>query len=192
MRFLFFSSVAFGISMHYSSHNSILLVIHMIPSFLKVECFDIRLSFPWFCSEFAVVTCFVFAAPSTTRYLPEDYVERVKCVHESGGYGSKGYVIMLLFVMHIIKILMKPCFFLSYGYDWKREEAEKNLLRTHTTAVSTRMLYMLAQQVILLLLRFRYFLAHYLSVWWFFYHVRFLFTPYHCVYKVQMLPFDFA
>ncbi|URD93080.1 phenylalanyl-tRNA synthetase alpha [Musa troglodytarum] len=66
---------------------------------------------------------FFLKAPSTTRYLPEDYVERVKCVHESGGYGSKGY-----------------------GYDWKREEAEKNLLRTHTTAVSTRMLYMLAQQ----------------------------------------------
>ena len=37
-----------------------------------------------------------------------------------------------------------------YGYDWKREEADKNLLRTHTTAVSTRMLYMLAQQVLIL------------------------------------------
>lgn len=32
-----------------------------------------------------------------------------------------------------------------YGYDWKRDEAEKNLLRTHTTAVSSRMLYKLAQ-----------------------------------------------
>ncbi|KAI3967255.1 hypothetical protein MKW92_008510, partial [Papaver armeniacum] len=50
--------------------------------------------------------------------LPEDYVEKVKSIHESGGYGSKGY-----------------------GYDWKREEANKNVLRTHTTAVSARMLY---------------------------------------------------
>ena len=32
-----------------------------------------------------------------------------------------------------------------YAYDWKREEANKNLLRTHTTAVSSRMLYQLAQ-----------------------------------------------
>lgn len=31
-------------------------------------------------------------------------------------------------------------------YDWKLEEAQKNLLRTHTTAVSARMLYKLANQ----------------------------------------------
>jgi phenylalanyl-tRNA synthetase alpha chain len=37
-------------------------------------------------------------------------------VHQSGGYGSMGY-----------------------GYSWKHVEAEKNLLRTHTTAVSSRM-----------------------------------------------------
>ncbi|GMI74514.1 hypothetical protein like AT4G39280 [Hibiscus trionum] len=66
---------------------------------------------------------FFLEAPSTTRELPEDYVELVKHVHESGGYGSRGYM-----------------------YDWKREEANKNLLRTHTTAVSTRMLYALAKQ----------------------------------------------
>uniref|UniRef100_A0A803KVV7 phenylalanine--tRNA ligase n=1 Tax=Chenopodium quinoa TaxID=63459 RepID=A0A803KVV7_CHEQI len=66
---------------------------------------------------------FFLKEPSTTQWLPEDYVERVKCVHESGGYGSRGY-----------------------GYDWKREEANKNLLRTHTTAVSSRMLYKLAQK----------------------------------------------
>ncbi|XP_022747034.1 phenylalanine--tRNA ligase alpha subunit, cytoplasmic isoform X2 [Durio zibethinus] len=66
---------------------------------------------------------FFLEAPSTTRQLPEDYVELVKRVHESGGYGSRGYM-----------------------YDWKREEANKNLLRTHTTAVSTRMLYALAKQ----------------------------------------------
>merc|ERR1711957_915093 len=32
------------------------------------------------------------------------------------------------------------------GYKWKIEEAEKNLLRTHTTAVTSRMLYKLANQ----------------------------------------------
>ncbi|KAJ3600335.1 hypothetical protein NHX12_031320 [Muraenolepis orangiensis] len=40
-------------------------------------------------------------------------------------------------------------FFLSdpaYKYNWKIEEAQKNILRTHTTAVSARMLYKLAQQ----------------------------------------------
>ena len=31
-----------------------------------------------------------------------------------------------------------------YGGAWREAEAEKNLLRTHTTAVSTRMLYVLA------------------------------------------------
>ncbi|XP_044508982.1 phenylalanine--tRNA ligase alpha subunit, cytoplasmic-like isoform X2 [Mangifera indica] len=66
---------------------------------------------------------FFLQEPSTTRELPEDYVERVKRVHEVGGYGSRGY-----------------------GYDWKREEANKNLLRTHTTAVSSRMLKALAEK----------------------------------------------
>ncbi|XP_023638899.1 phenylalanine--tRNA ligase alpha subunit, cytoplasmic [Capsella rubella] len=66
---------------------------------------------------------FFLKAPCTTRTLPEDYVEKVKRVHESGGYGSRGY-----------------------SCDWKREEANKNLLRTHTTAVSSRMLYALAQK----------------------------------------------
>ncbi|KAJ0464476.1 putative phenylalanine--tRNA ligase [Helianthus annuus] len=66
---------------------------------------------------------FFLKEPSTTKTLPEDYVERVKQIHESGGHGSRGY-----------------------GYDWKREEANKNLLRTHTTAVSSRMLYALAKK----------------------------------------------
>ena len=39
-----------------------------------------------------------------------------------------------------------------YQYEWKIEEAKKNILRTHTTAVSARMLYKLAQQVIVTLL----------------------------------------
>ncbi|KAK7341483.1 hypothetical protein VNO80_24413 [Phaseolus coccineus] len=66
---------------------------------------------------------FFLETPSTTKELPEDYVARVKQVHESGGYESRGY-----------------------AYDWKREEANKNLLRTHTTAVSSRMLYQLAKK----------------------------------------------
>ena len=32
-----------------------------------------------------------------------------------------------------------------YGYEWNREEAMKNILRTHTTAVSTKELYKAAQ-----------------------------------------------
>lgn len=51
-------------------------------------------------------------------------MQRVKRTHEKGGYGSKGY-----------------------RYDWELSEAAKNLLRTHTTAVSARMLYKLAQEV---------------------------------------------
>ena len=60
------------------------------------------------------------ATPIST--VPADYMERVRQTHQQGGYGSLGY-----------------------GYDWKIAEAEKNLLRTHTTAVSSRMLYRLAQ-----------------------------------------------
>lgn len=33
---------------------------------------------------------------------------------------------------------------LRYRYNWKEEEARKNILRTHTTAVSARMLYEVA------------------------------------------------
>ena len=54
---------------------------------------------------------------------PADYLERVKNIHSHGGFDSKGY-----------------------GYDWSKEEAMKNVLRTHTTAVSAKMLYKLAQQ----------------------------------------------
>ena len=43
--------------------------------------------------------------------------------------------------------LKKKNYVSSYNYDWKMEEAEKNILRTHTTAVSARMLYKLAQEV---------------------------------------------
>ena len=52
-----------------------------------------------------------------------DYVEKVKQVHSKGGFGSTGY-----------------------GYDWQFSEATKLLLRTHTTSVSSAMLYKLAHQ----------------------------------------------
>ena len=63
--------------------------------------------------------------PSRSTNFPMEYMEKVKKVHSEGGYGSLGY-----------------------RYDWKIEEAQKNVLRTHTTAVSARMLYNLMQQVI--------------------------------------------
>ncbi|RUS69584.1 hypothetical protein EGW08_022654 [Elysia chlorotica] len=66
---------------------------------------------------------FFMAEPATASAFPMDFLEKVKDVHSKGGYGSQGY-----------------------RYDWKMEEAEKNILRTHTTAVSTRMLYKLAQE----------------------------------------------
>ena len=44
------------------------------------------------------------------------------------------------------EIKSRVVFAVRYGYSWKVAEAEKNLLRTHTTAVSSRMLYKLAQE----------------------------------------------
>lgn len=64
------------------------------------------------------------AEPRSSSHFPPEYLQKVKQVHSKGGYESQGY-----------------------GYDWKIEEAEKNLLRTHTTAVSARMLYRLAREV---------------------------------------------
>ncbi|KAI6173761.1 Phenylalanine--tRNA ligase [Aphelenchoides besseyi] len=65
---------------------------------------------------------FFISDPSISTEFPKEYLERVKQVHSKGGYGSIGY-----------------------EYDWKVEEAQKNVLRTHTTAVSARQLYLLAQ-----------------------------------------------
>lgn len=66
---------------------------------------------------------FFIKEPASTVSVPEDYYERVKTMHQTGGAGSIGY-----------------------RYDFKREEAFKNLLRTHTTAVSSQMLYKAANQ----------------------------------------------
>ncbi|EDV92348.1 phenylalanine--tRNA ligase alpha subunit [Drosophila grimshawi] len=61
--------------------------------------------------------------PAQSYKFPHEYLQRVKAIHSKGGYGSLGY-----------------------GYNWKLDEAQKNLLRTHTTAVSARMLFKLANQ----------------------------------------------
>ncbi|CAG8591433.1 5824_t:CDS:10, partial [Racocetra fulgida] len=66
---------------------------------------------------------FFLKDPAICTQFPTEYLERVKEVHSVGGYGSTGY-----------------------GYDWKIEEAQKLILRTHTTAVSSLMLYNLAKQ----------------------------------------------
>ncbi|WWC59732.1 phenylalanine-tRNA ligase, alpha subunit [Kwoniella dejecticola CBS 10117] len=66
-----------------------------------------------------------FYVKSPVKALQPDpeYYERVRKIHEEGGYGSIGY-----------------------RAPFSREESEKLLLRTHTTAVSTAMLYKLANQ----------------------------------------------
>ncbi|KAJ1897486.1 Phenylalanyl-tRNA synthetase, beta subunit, cytoplasmic [Kickxella alabastrina] len=65
---------------------------------------------------------FFLKEPAVATELPE-FWETVKDVHEKGGYGSIGY-----------------------RYPWSQEEAKKLVLRTHTTAVSSQMLYKLAQE----------------------------------------------
>jgi phenylalanyl-tRNA synthetase alpha chain len=66
---------------------------------------------------------FFLSVPEKSSKFPMPYLERVKDAHENGGNGSIGY-----------------------RYNWKIEEAQKNILRTHTTGVSARMLYKLANQ----------------------------------------------
>eukprot|EP01034_Spumella_vulgaris_P033229 gene33229-41000_t len=65
---------------------------------------------------------FFMKSPAAANSVPEEYYEVVKKTHESGGFGSIGY-----------------------GCVFKREEVLKNLLRTHTTAISAQMLYKLGQ-----------------------------------------------
>uniref|UniRef100_A0A493TUZ0 phenylalanine--tRNA ligase n=2 Tax=Anas TaxID=8835 RepID=A0A493TUZ0_ANAPP len=66
---------------------------------------------------------FFLQDPAEAPELPASYMAKVKKVHSQGGYGSQGY-----------------------KYEWKVEEARKNLLRTHTTSASARALYHLACQ----------------------------------------------
>ena len=65
---------------------------------------------------------FFISDPASTLTVPEDYLQDVAKIHSEGGFGSFGY-----------------------GYQWDRREAMKNILRTHTTAVSTKELYKAAK-----------------------------------------------
>ena len=58
---------------------------------------------------------------NTQKFYPE-YFNKVKEMHEKGGFGSEGW-----------------------RYNWSDDEAEKNILRTHTTAVSSRVLFKMAE-----------------------------------------------
>ncbi|ORX61421.1 hypothetical protein DM01DRAFT_1299365 [Hesseltinella vesiculosa] len=67
---------------------------------------------------------FFLKDPATTDRFPRDLMEKIRVTHETGGdTGSIGY-----------------------NYTWKEEDAGKMLLRTHTTAVSSYMLYKLAEK----------------------------------------------
>jgi phenylalanyl-tRNA synthetase alpha chain len=66
---------------------------------------------------------FFISSPATAQDIPRDYLEKVKEMHEKGGQGSIGW-----------------------RYDWSEDEARKNILRTHTTAVSARTLHELAAE----------------------------------------------
>ena len=57
---------------------------------------------------------FFLKNPTYCKEFPEEYSQKVKDVHEKGGYGSTGY-----------------------KYEFSMEEAKKNILRTHTTAISS-------------------------------------------------------
>eukprot|EP00917_Polyrhabdina_sp_WS-2016_P003189 GHVP01007084.1.p1 GENE.GHVP01007084.1~~GHVP01007084.1.p1 ORF type:complete len:490 (-),score=100.23 GHVP01007084.1:65-1534(-) len=56
--------------------------------------------------------------------VPEWYLKDVKASHEDGGM----------------------CGSIGYRSEWLAEEAQKNILRTHTTATSTKMLFQLAEE----------------------------------------------
>lgn len=67
---------------------------------------------------------FYLSDPVECNSLPLEYMEKVKAVHENGGgTGSTGY-----------------------EYEWKVSETKRNVLRTHTTAVTARMLHKVAQE----------------------------------------------
>jgi phenylalanyl-tRNA synthetase alpha chain len=66
---------------------------------------------------------FFVSHPASSQQIPEEYLKLVKDMHEHGNGESIGW-----------------------RYDWSEEETRKNILRTHTTAVSSRTLYKLAQE----------------------------------------------
>jgi len=65
---------------------------------------------------------FFLKSPSSLLTYPKEYFARVQKMHESGDEESIGW-----------------------RYSWRSEEAKSLILRTHTTAISAKMLYKLAQ-----------------------------------------------
>ncbi|CAL8120336.1 unnamed protein product [Orchesella dallaii] len=61
---------------------------------------------------------FFMSQPEKCNFLPEEFMERVKAAHTGTDFETLGY-----------------------GPGWKVEESYKNCMRTHTTAVSARMLH---------------------------------------------------
>ena len=57
---------------------------------------------------------FFLKNPVSCNHVPEEYCAKVKKTHEDGLEGSFGY-----------------------GKGWSLEESKKNILRTHTTAISS-------------------------------------------------------
>jgi len=68
---------------------------------------------------------FFLKNPTYCNSTPAEYTETVRKTHENGLEGQQSF---------------------GYGPGWSLEETKKNILRTHTTAVSSQMLYKLAQQ----------------------------------------------
>eukprot|EP01063_Lacrimia_lanifica_P014457 TRINITY_DN21034_c0_g1_i1.p2 TRINITY_DN21034_c0_g1~~TRINITY_DN21034_c0_g1_i1.p2 ORF type:complete len:509 (+),score=236.81 TRINITY_DN21034_c0_g1_i1:145-1671(+) len=66
---------------------------------------------------------FFVVDPEKTTDHPKEYVELTKEVHGEGLYGSRGY-----------------------RYQWDENEAQRNVLRTHTTAISSYTLYEIGQE----------------------------------------------
>lgn len=66
---------------------------------------------------------FYLKDPVASTDFPAEYYEKVKKIHESGGYGSIGY-----------------------RAPFQESETAKLVLRTHTTSVSANMLYQIAQE----------------------------------------------
>ena len=66
---------------------------------------------------------FFLSHPEKSQIDDAEYWEKVKTMHEKGGDGSLGW-----------------------RYNWSYDEAKKNIFRTHTTAVSSRMLYEIAKE----------------------------------------------
>lgn len=66
---------------------------------------------------------FFIREPAVAQIPDKQYWEKTRDVHEKGGFDSIGW-----------------------RYNWQDKEAQRNILRTHTTAVSARMLFALAQE----------------------------------------------